>query len=148
MRRNLGVELEASAGRQIEGFLDVGHFAFVHVETFGDRTNPEVPTYEVTPTANGFQADYLSTVSNYPKHLKHLNPPGFKWRRLFDFFCPSQRNYQSFFRRMVDCIFSTQRVQSRLGKRVCLCLSAAISIRMRRCRTRSILITKSSRRIK
>jgi vanillate O-demethylase monooxygenase subunit len=51
------VELEASAGRQIEGFLDVGHFAFVHVETFGDRTNPEVPTYAVTPTANGFQAD-------------------------------------------------------------------------------------------
>jgi len=54
----------------------------VHVETFGDRTNPEVPTYAVTPTANGFQADYLSTVSNYPKHLKHLNPPGFKSNRL------------------------------------------------------------------
>jgi phenylpropionate dioxygenase-like ring-hydroxylating dioxygenase large terminal subunit len=44
------VELDASAGRQIEGFLDVGHFAFVHVETFGDRSNPEVPTYEATPT--------------------------------------------------------------------------------------------------
>ena len=97
MRRNLGVELEASAGRQIEGFLDVGHFAFVHVETFGDRTNPEVPTYEVTPTANGFQADYLSTVSNYPKHLKHLNPPGFKWRRLFDVFLPFTAKLSVFF---------------------------------------------------
>jgi hypothetical protein len=52
-------------------------------KTFGDSANPEVLTYEVTPTANGFRADYLSTVSNYPKHLKHLNPPGFKWRRLF-----------------------------------------------------------------
>ena len=54
------IQLEASAGRQIEGFLDVGHFAFVHVETFGDHTDPEVPSYTVKPTANGFQADYLS----------------------------------------------------------------------------------------
>jgi phenylpropionate dioxygenase-like ring-hydroxylating dioxygenase large terminal subunit len=93
----LDVELEASAGRQIEGFLDVGHFAFVHVETFGDSTNPEVPTYEVTPTANGFQADYLSTVSNYPKHLQHLSPPGFKWRRLFEVFLPFTAKLSVFF---------------------------------------------------
>lgn len=91
------VELDASAGRQIEGFLDVGHFAFVHVETFGDRSNPEVPTYEVTPTENGFQADYLSTVSNYPKHLKHLNPPGFKWRRVFEVFLPFTAKLSVFF---------------------------------------------------
>jgi phenylpropionate dioxygenase-like ring-hydroxylating dioxygenase large terminal subunit len=91
------IELEASAGRQIEGFLDVGHFAFVHVETFGDRTNPEVPAYEVTPTSNGFQADYSSTVSNYPKHLEHLNPPGFKWRRLFDVFLPFTAKLSVFF---------------------------------------------------
>src|ERR1700738_5388510 len=75
----------------------MGHFAFVHVETFGDRTNPEVPTYAVTPTANGFQADYLSTVSNYPKHLEHLNPPGFKWRRLFDVFLPFTAKLSVFF---------------------------------------------------
>jgi phenylpropionate dioxygenase-like ring-hydroxylating dioxygenase large terminal subunit len=91
------VELEASAGRQVEGFLDVGHFAFVHVETFGDRTNPEVPTYSVTPTANGFQADYVSTVSNYPKHLQHLDPPGFKWRRRFDVFLPFTAKLSVFF---------------------------------------------------
>lgn len=82
------VELDASAGRQIEGFLDVSHFAFVHVESFGERTNPEVPNYPVTATATGFQADYVSTVSNYPTHLKHLNPPGFLWRRLFEVFLP------------------------------------------------------------
>jgi vanillate O-demethylase monooxygenase subunit len=91
------IELEASAGRQLEGFLDVGHFAFVHVETFGDRTDPEVPSYTVKPTPNGFQADYLSTVSNYPKHLKHLNPTGFEWRRLFDVFLPFTAKLSVFF---------------------------------------------------
>lgn len=82
------VELSASAGRQIEGFLDVSHFAFVHVDSFGESTNPEVPNYPVKPTENGFQADYISSVSNYPTHLKHLNPPGFQWRRLFEVFLP------------------------------------------------------------
>jgi vanillate O-demethylase monooxygenase subunit len=53
---------------KIEGFLDVGHFAFVHIETFGDRTNPEVPTYAVTPTANGFQA----TIQSISSSLIHL----------------------------------------------------------------------------
>lgn len=82
------VNIEAAAGRQIEGFLDVSHFSFVHVESFGERNNPEVPNYPVTSTPTGFQADYISTVSNYPTHLKHLNPPGFQWRRLFDVFLP------------------------------------------------------------
>jgi vanillate O-demethylase monooxygenase subunit len=82
------VEMNASAGRQIEGFLDVSHFAFVHVKSFGERTNPEVPNYPVTLTSKGFRADYVSTVSNYPTHLKHLNPPGFRWRRLFEVFLP------------------------------------------------------------
>lgn len=82
------VELNAAAGRQIEGFLDVSHFAFVHVESFGERNNPEVPNYPVKPTPTGFQADYRSSVSNYPNHLKHLNPPGFVWRRLFEVFLP------------------------------------------------------------
>lgn len=91
------VELNASAGRQIEGFLDVSHFAFVHVETFGERTNPEVPSYPVKATPQGFQADYISTVSNYPTHLKHLNPPGFLWRRLFEVFLPFTAKLSVFF---------------------------------------------------
>ncbi len=91
------VEIKASAGRQIEGFLDVSHFAFVHVESFGERTNPEVPNYPVRPTETGFQADYLSTVSNYPTHLKHLNPPGFQWRRLFEVFLPFTAKLSVFF---------------------------------------------------
>lgn len=91
------VALDAAAGRQIEGFLDVSHFAFVHVESFGEKQNPEVPNYPVTPTPHGFIADYVSTVSNYPTHLKHLNPPDFRWRRLFEVFVPFTAKLTVFF---------------------------------------------------
>lgn len=82
------VELEAAAGRQVEGFLDVSHFAFIHVKSFGESDNPEVPDYPIKPTPTGFQADYVSTVSNYPHGLKHLAPADFQWRRLFEVFLP------------------------------------------------------------
>lgn len=91
------VDIKAAAGRQIEGFLDVSHFSFVHVESFGERNNPEVPNYPVKPTDTGFLADYISTVSNYPTHLKHLNPPGFQWRRLFEVFLPFTARLTVFF---------------------------------------------------
>ena len=91
------VVLDAAAGRQIEGFLDVSHFAFVHVKTFGELDNREVPDYPVTPTEGGFRADYISTVSNYPTHLKHLNPPGFQWRRLFEMWLPFTAKLTVFF---------------------------------------------------
>jgi phenylpropionate dioxygenase-like ring-hydroxylating dioxygenase large terminal subunit len=82
------VDLEAAAGRQVEGFLDVSHFAFVHVKSFGESHNPEVPDYPVELTPTGFRADYISTVSNYAHGMKHLAPPDFKWRRLFELFLP------------------------------------------------------------
>ena len=91
------VELNASAGRQIEGFLDVSHFAFVHVGTFGELDNREVPSYPVELTPGGFRADYLSTVSNYATGFKHLNPPGFKWRRLFETWLPFTAKLTVFF---------------------------------------------------
>jgi phenylpropionate dioxygenase-like ring-hydroxylating dioxygenase large terminal subunit len=91
------VSLAASAGRQIEGFLDVSHFAFIHVGTFGEKQNPVVPPYPVEPTPHGFRADYVSTVSNYPTHLKHLNPPGFEWRRVFEVWRPFTARLTVFF---------------------------------------------------
>jgi vanillate O-demethylase monooxygenase subunit len=91
------VELDASAGRQTEGFLDVSHFAFVHLKTFGELDNREVPSYPVELTSGGFRADYISTVSNYPAHLKHLNPPGFRWRRLFEVWLPFTSKLTVFF---------------------------------------------------
>lgn len=82
------VELDAAAGRQIEGFLDVSHFAFIHAKSFGESDNPEVPDYPIEQTPAGFKADYVSSVSNYPHGMKHMAPPDFQWRRLFEVFLP------------------------------------------------------------
>jgi phenylpropionate dioxygenase-like ring-hydroxylating dioxygenase large terminal subunit len=82
------IELEAAAGRQMEGFLDVAHFAWIHAESFGDRNNPIVPSYDVMPTPRGLQASYLSSVSNFPKSLQHRAPEGFEWLRVFTVFLP------------------------------------------------------------
>ena len=82
------VAIEAAAGRQLEGFLDVSHFAFVHKDSFGEPDNPVVPDYTVKKTPQGFIADYISTVSNYAYGYKHLNPPGFQWHRRFEVFRP------------------------------------------------------------
>jgi len=82
------VEIKAAAGRQVEGFLDVSHFAFIHKESFGEPDNPVVPDYKVTKTELGFVADYISTVSNYANGYKHLAPPDFDWHRRFEVFLP------------------------------------------------------------
>ncbi len=91
------VPLETSAGRQMEGFLDVAHFAWVHTETFGNANNPIVPPYEVTTTDRGLVADYFSTVSNFPKALQHLGPEGFEWHRRFEVFLPFSARLTVFF---------------------------------------------------
>lgn len=82
------IALQAAAGRQMEGFLDVAHFAWVHADSFGDPDNPIVPKYPVTPTPRGLHAEYISTVSNFPKGLQHLAPEDFRWLRAFDVFLP------------------------------------------------------------
>jgi vanillate O-demethylase monooxygenase subunit len=82
------IDINGSAGRQVEGFLDVAHFAWAHVNSFGDRNNPIVPSYRIERTARGIRADYLSTVSNYPRGMQHLAPPHFQWRRVFEVFPP------------------------------------------------------------
>ena len=66
--------INAAAGRQVEGFLDVSHFAFVHAASFVEPDNPVVPDYPITKTATGFVADYISTVSNYSHESKQLSP--------------------------------------------------------------------------
>jgi len=91
------VAIAAAAGRQIEGFLDVSHFSFVHAQSFGEPQNTVVPDYPVTGTGNGFVADYISTVSNYPHGEKHRNPPGFLWRRRYEVFFPFTAKLTVFF---------------------------------------------------
>ncbi len=80
-------EVKAFAGRQLEGFIDVAHFAYVHTGTFGDPDNSEVPPYTPEATDNGFIADYWSTVGNYP-HGGKIGEEGFLWLRRFETHLP------------------------------------------------------------
>lgn len=82
------MDIAGSPGRQIEGFLDVAHFAWAHTGTFGNRSNPIVPEYSVEPAPWGLTVDYLSNVSNYAAEQRHLAPEDFLWRRTFDVFPP------------------------------------------------------------
>ncbi|MDT3438118.1 aromatic ring-hydroxylating dioxygenase subunit alpha [Pseudofrankia sp. BMG5.37] len=80
-------DVAAFAGRQMEGFFDVAHFAFVHTATFADPDNAQVPEYSPTPTEHGFVADYWSTVANYPRGGRQ-GDPGFRWLRHFEAHLP------------------------------------------------------------
>jgi vanillate O-demethylase monooxygenase subunit len=82
------VDIAGAAGRQVEGFLDVAHFAWAHTTTFGDRNNPIVPDYTVGRTKAGLKVEYISNVSNYGPSQRHLAPPDFRWRRTFEVFPP------------------------------------------------------------
>lgn len=77
------IDIAAFAGRQVEGFLDVAHFSFVHLKSFGNPDNTVVPDYTPVPTADGFEVEYWSTVSNYPIGVADHSEPGFQWLRHF-----------------------------------------------------------------
>jgi vanillate O-demethylase monooxygenase subunit len=66
----------------------VAHFAFIHHDAFADRDQPEVPAYHTESTDRGLRTEYWSNVSNYPKALQHLAPPGFRWLRVFEVYPP------------------------------------------------------------
>jgi vanillate O-demethylase monooxygenase subunit len=82
------VDIAGSSGRQLEGFLDVAHFAWAHTGTFGNRANPVVPDYTVEKTSSGLKVDYVSNVSNYSEDQRHRAPADFLWRRTFEVFPP------------------------------------------------------------
>lgn len=46
-------DVDTSAPRAVENFLDTAHFAFVHEGWLGDEAHPEVPPYDVVHTADG-----------------------------------------------------------------------------------------------
>jgi vanillate O-demethylase monooxygenase subunit len=82
------VDIACSAGRQVEGFLDVSHFAWAHTGTFGNRSNPVVPDYSVETNDDRLTVHYKSQVSNYSPGDAHRAPPDFIWDRTFDLFPP------------------------------------------------------------
>ncbi|MCV5372376.1 molybdenum cofactor-independent xanthine hydroxylase subunit HpxD, partial [Acinetobacter baumannii] len=77
-------EVKGFAGRQVEGFLDVAHFAWIHTDTFADPDNQQVPDYTPQETPFGFVADYWSSVGNYPASSDFRAPEGFQWLRHFE----------------------------------------------------------------
>lgn len=76
------------AGRQMEGFLDVAHFAFVHTDTFGDANNAVVSAYVPVRHAHGFDVEYRSSVGNYPIGVNDRGSTGFEWLRHFNCHLP------------------------------------------------------------
>jgi phenylpropionate dioxygenase-like ring-hydroxylating dioxygenase large terminal subunit len=53
-RVQLDTVWNASAGRHLENFCDMAHFAFAHEGTFGVTAAPRVPDYSVIETQHGF----------------------------------------------------------------------------------------------
>lgn len=82
------IDIQAFAGRQLEGFLDVAHFGFVHADTFGDPNNTEITPYRSVGTSKGFEAHYRSTVGNYPIGVDGKAPADFNWLRHFEVHLP------------------------------------------------------------
>lgn len=83
------VDIGGSCGRQVEGFVDVAHFAWVHQDTFARRDQPLVPDYPVSTDEKGrVHAEYLSPVANYPHGSGLSAPEGYLWLREFDIYPP------------------------------------------------------------
>jgi vanillate O-demethylase monooxygenase subunit len=53
-----------SAARQLENFLDISHFGFVHRATFGNATAVEIPAVRVERTDGGLHYDFSYLAGN------------------------------------------------------------------------------------
>ena len=73
----------ASAGRQVESFCDVAHFAFVHAGTFA-VASPVVPRYDVAATGDGLHAEFVSNAGNVSAAAAATET----WRRVYDLHLP------------------------------------------------------------
>ncbi len=81
-------EVGGFAGRQVEGFVDVAHFAWIHTATFADPDKPVVESYTTVEMPQGFYADYYSRIGNYPIGVDGRAPADFVWLRHFEVHLP------------------------------------------------------------
>ena len=81
-------DIAGFAGRQVEGFIDVAHFAWIHTATFADPDKPMVESYSSVETPQGLYADYRSRIGNYPIGVDGKAPDGFIWLRHFEVHLP------------------------------------------------------------
>ena len=58
------VAMNASAGRQVEGFLDVSHFPYVHTGTFGRAQDTLVDRIEIEPLDDGYSGFRFEVLAN------------------------------------------------------------------------------------
>jgi vanillate O-demethylase monooxygenase subunit len=72
---------DTSAARQLENFLDISHFGFVHTATFGNAAGNEIPAVPVERTDGGLHYDFSylaanpagSTVGGTPTIQRHTS---------------------------------------------------------------------------
>jgi vanillate O-demethylase monooxygenase subunit len=81
------LEWNASAGRQVESFCDVAHFAWVHKSTFA-ANNAYVPKYEVSDTPTGVHVIFDNAVPNAAVDSAHRGAEEEKWRRIYELTVP------------------------------------------------------------
>ncbi|HEY0817606.1 MAG TPA: aromatic ring-hydroxylating dioxygenase subunit alpha [Rhizobacter sp.] len=78
-------EVQASAPRIVENFLDLAHFGFVHDGLLGDRSHTTLDAYRIEATAQGFvahgctawqpQSNRLSTTGSQVEYRYELTGP-------------------------------------------------------------------------
>ena len=68
----------ASSAREVDNFLDVSHFAFVHAQTFGNAAEPEIPEVKVERTARGLRYDF-SFLANNPEDSPVSGQTTLRW---------------------------------------------------------------------
>jgi hypothetical protein len=139
------IDIAGSAGRQMEGFLDVAHFAFIHAESFADPDNAQVPDYRPRRTAQGFEAEYWSNVANYPKGVDKA-PPGFRWLRHFRCHVPFTATLEVHFPGEDRLVILNAASPVSAGKPACSCRSHGISTPTSRSRASTISTARSSRK--
>ena len=140
------IDIFGFAGRQLEGFIDVAHFGFVHLDTFGDPANTRVPSYRPVATPDGFEVEYRSTIGNYPIGVDNRAPAGFEWLRHFRVHPPFTATLTVHFPEGGRLVIMNAASPVSAKARGCSRRSPAISTRTFLCRRFTISIGGCSRR--
>jgi phenylpropionate dioxygenase-like ring-hydroxylating dioxygenase large terminal subunit len=80
-------EWRTSAARQIENFLDVSHFSFVHLGTFGNPERAQMEDFDVQVTPRGLHYDIPYLAAN-PDHSRLGDTPTIQRLMTYDLTLP------------------------------------------------------------
>ncbi len=82
------LDWNTSAARQVDNFLDVSHFPFVHRNTFGNAAEPEVPEIPVRVTDYGLTYDYNFNANNPADLSPMAGADRLVWETTYHVFMP------------------------------------------------------------